>query len=461
MTPDLARRAKQAIGWRFNRSEPKCRPYALNKVLKLSDAEFNIAPYVYIHDLLPHDLKSVYGKRLWKRLCKNSFSRNIEIAQKVRYQFREDYLSNCTLNLESEWPRRPVQYYVNNLNILPSTLLVRLSAHRLCSLALNVDDIAEGDIFYRYTSPTKRYGFPTRLLQKLVDDLRKSRTVSTGLGGAQLLAIIQVYEDTCRILRRLERDPAPLIQKCTCIKDLRAVHNRYERKMMQAERRRREQERHIVEHTDSVRLYAYGPQPFAASRHGQFQDPALRIYDCAPRLITSPDTKLVARLLCSPDDLIDEGITMKHCIGSYVDDIAKGEYFVYSIYNADQVQDVAQRTTLSLKYRPNTVWRTVHTIKPIPWEVVCKSETSDDYATRSIETREICLGNWTIDQHTGYRNDMGLVRPVAKTLMYIQFGKYIEQTVNRYWVKAVTTGVPSKKVPLTKGPDYETNPQSI
>jgi hypothetical protein len=78
----------------------------------ISDNLDNIVPFIFSHGASPKDLKKLYGKSLWKLLCKNSFTRNNLLVKVVDKSFA--YYSSIDLRKG-----------VTILNQFPSTRLKR------------------------------------------------------------------------------------------------------------------------------------------------------------------------------------------------------------------------------------------------------------------------------------------------------------------------------------------------
>lgn len=75
------------------------------------DGIFNIEPFVFYFGKTPKELRELFGKSLWKSLCKNSMTRNLLIAK---------YFPNMPLLIEDE-----VVKMVKIAQQLPSSILKR------------------------------------------------------------------------------------------------------------------------------------------------------------------------------------------------------------------------------------------------------------------------------------------------------------------------------------------------
>lgn len=226
---------------------------APNKVIRLhenkrlieqaeKDKLDNIIPFIYVSGKSPKELKEVFGKCLWKRLCKNSKTRNVLIGK--IWMNNEEYI-NQTQTKE----------IISTLNQFPSKYLKRGFRS-----PYNFDD---GGLYcIRNKMPSNFQYF---------------------------------YNDTKRMANQLGE----------------TFNSKWSPRKIK--------EKH-EEFTSKINEKKYSKDTYPA------------VKDIAKRFTNKEFT---AELLQSAYDIYTEGVSMRHCVGSYAGDVANGDYLVYSIRDKD------------------------------------------------------------------------------------------------------------------------------
>jgi hypothetical protein len=227
----------------------------------------NIIPISFFLGLTPKELKSTLGKGLWKKLCRNTFTRNLLIAKSSRLGYYNE----------------SVLERIEVLNQLPSSVLKR-----------------------GYKSPVQ---FSEAGVWLCNNNLHKREDIRN---------IQHIFDDTRNMASQVGKKFTP--EKWSLNK-LREKHEEY---------------------SQIINDRKYSPQALPSMKNITIKEDKYKGYSI--------------NLLESPLLIRNEGSEMHHCVGSYVDRVAIGDYLVYSVTKDEKktstlginINKLAGKTTYSL-----------------------------------------------------------------------------------------------------------------
>lgn len=246
-----------------------------------NDGLKNILPLVLYFKMLPHELRKLFGKAMWKKLAANSFHRNSLLTKNI-----EDLCSPYCIEVDNESSRQYLVKITKLIMPVRSTLLAnnnymmffqRNMVHRNM-----VDVIGMSEAFnFIYDRAIKK--MPMKNLDSF-------------------------------ILRRLQRKSDHIADTYTMAEQLGEKFNIWKHDLESFETIHDEMHRKLQEIREKQ---MFSPDPIECLSEIPFKGLVLGDYSI--------------ELLQSRLDIHNEGKSMGHCVGSYADRVAGGRYLVYSI----------------------------------------------------------------------------------------------------------------------------------
>lgn len=227
-----------------------------NNIDKIKQAEkdgiYHIVPWIIAFEKSPDELKNKIGKSFWKKICKQSMTRNKYLAS-GHHRFTRNYYGEC-LNVA--------------LN-LPSYLLKK-----------------GGNQKFPWCEATE-YLIKNKIINS--SNFKKSGRIED---ERSLSRLYNIFKDTLKMAKELNKK----FDKNWSIEKLKKKHEEY---------------------LELINLKKYSSEMYEVLKdfkHREFAHNDFRI-----------------SLLDNAKDIVDEGTTMHHCVGSYISRVADGEYLVYSV----------------------------------------------------------------------------------------------------------------------------------
>lgn len=238
------------LAWHNNKNHLQLLWRAKDLVLQCeADGNHHIAPFVWAFQRPPQELKKILGKGLWKRLCKNSLSRNLCIAKHLEVWYFDSLLVGDPYEQKKN---------IEVLNLFPSRAL-KWGRVRLDNLGLWA---AKQSKHHQWDN--LKYG---RLVHLAVDTRRMANSLGEPFS----------FEWSAE--------------------EMEERHGRYTRLRLSGQ---------------------YSKTPFEVLKDNPLKELHGR-------------GGWTAHLLMSPYEVAEEGRAMRHCVASYLGNVSRGEYLVYSI----------------------------------------------------------------------------------------------------------------------------------